>query len=135
MSCQWNAAGTEATLVALGGADFDLNVTVGGSATTQHWRIPSRSDCLACHAPQAGHALSFNTRQLNLANTMNGCTLAEAFRLSAPTAQSKSDITLAGAQVSPNGTWAPGAAETVTVADNTATLTLPPASAALVRLR
>lgn len=69
---RWNDAGTEATLAPDGGADLDLNITVDGAPHTQHWRIPSRSECLACHTPQAGHALSFNTRQLNLTNVMNG---------------------------------------------------------------
>jgi mono/diheme cytochrome c family protein len=32
---------------------------------TQHYHIPARSECLACHTPEAGSALSFNTRQLN----------------------------------------------------------------------
>ena len=74
VSYQWNAAGTEATLVPDGGADFDLSLTVSGAPYTQHWRIPSRAECLACHTPQAGHALSFTTRQLNLTNTINGFT-------------------------------------------------------------
>ena len=64
-----------------------------------------------------------------------GCTMAEVFRLAAPSAQSKSDVTLAGARVSPDGTWAPGAAEKIVVAGNIPALTLPAASAALVRLR
>jgi uncharacterized repeat protein (TIGR03806 family) len=72
VSYRWNDAGTEATLVADAGADFGVNITVGGSPYTQQWHIPSRAECLACHTPQAGHALSFTTRQLNLPNTING---------------------------------------------------------------
>jgi len=72
VSYRWNDAQTEATLVPDGGVDFDLNLTVSGSPYTQRWSIPSRASCLACHTPQAGHALSFNTRQLNLTNTING---------------------------------------------------------------
>jgi mono/diheme cytochrome c family protein len=48
-----------------------VNVTVSGSPYVQQWQIPSRAACLACHTPQAGHALSFNTRQLNLTNIIN----------------------------------------------------------------
>jgi mono/diheme cytochrome c family protein len=42
-------------------------VEVGGVPTTQVWHYPSRNDCRTCHTPVAGHALSFNTRQLNRA--------------------------------------------------------------------
>ncbi len=66
VSYRWNEAGTEATLVEDGGDEFDVPVTVNGTLTTQRWRIPSRGECLSCHTPQAGHALSFNTRQMNL---------------------------------------------------------------------
>ena len=31
----------------------------------QTWRFPSRAECLGCHTAAGGHALSFNTRQLN----------------------------------------------------------------------
>lgn len=72
VSYRWNDAGIEATLAADGGEDFPVNLTVNGAPTTQVWSIPSRSQCITCHSPQAGHGLSFNTRQLNLANTING---------------------------------------------------------------
>ena len=65
VSYRWNAAGTEATLAEDGGENFVLNVTDGGNPAPQTWRIPSRSECMTCHTPQAGYALSFNTRQLN----------------------------------------------------------------------
>jgi uncharacterized repeat protein (TIGR03806 family) len=65
VSYRWNAAGTEATLVADAGDEFDLSININGSLQTQRWRIPSRAECMTCHSPQAGHALSFRTRQLN----------------------------------------------------------------------
>jgi hypothetical protein len=74
VSYRWNEAGTEATLVEDGGEDVAVNITVGSTPYTQQWNIPSRSQCIGCHSPQAGHALSFNTRQLNLTNTINGFT-------------------------------------------------------------
>jgi uncharacterized repeat protein (TIGR03806 family) len=74
VSYRWNEGGTEATLVEDGGVDFPLAVTEGGVPAPQTWRIPSRAECMACHTPQAGHALSFNTRQLNLSGSMNGFT-------------------------------------------------------------
>ncbi len=72
VSYRWNEAGTEATLVGEPGEDFDLTITVGGSPQTQRWRIPSRSECMTCHTPQAGFALSSNTRQYNLASLVPG---------------------------------------------------------------
>lgn len=72
VSYRWNEAGTEATLAADGGETFSVNITVGGVPYSQQWSIPSRAQCNACHNPQAGHALSFNNRQLNLENTIAG---------------------------------------------------------------
>ncbi|WP_035614850.1 PQQ-dependent sugar dehydrogenase [Haloferula sp. BvORR071] len=72
VSYRWNDAGTEADLVPDGGVNFNLAITENGNPVPQTWRIPSRAECMACHTSQAGHALSFNTRQLNLANSMLG---------------------------------------------------------------
>lgn len=63
-----------------------------------------------------------------------GYTKAEVYRLAAPSAQSKTDVTLAGAQVAPDGTWAPKTTEKLSVADNAVSITVPATSAALVRL-
>lgn len=71
VSYRWNAEQTEATLVADAGADFDIDVLVGELPQVQHYRIPSRSECLSCHNPPAGHALSFSTRQLNRTESVN----------------------------------------------------------------
>jgi len=72
VSYRWNDAQTEATLVPDEGAEFNLDILDGGSPAVQKWQIPSRSSCLTCHTPQAGGALSFNTRQLNRAYSING---------------------------------------------------------------
>jgi mono/diheme cytochrome c family protein len=72
VSYKWNDAGTEAFLAADSGTNFNVNVLVGSTTITQQWEIPSRSSCLACHTPVAGHALSFNTRELNQTTNMNG---------------------------------------------------------------
>jgi uncharacterized repeat protein (TIGR03806 family) len=72
VSYRWNETDTEAFLVADGGEDFDMNVVISGTPTNVHWRIPSRSECLACHTPQGGHGLSFETRQLNRTGTLGG---------------------------------------------------------------
>ena len=72
VSYRWNDGGTEATLVADTGEDFVLNITENGQPAPQTWHIPGRAECMTCHTPQAGHALSFNTRQLNLSYDMAG---------------------------------------------------------------
>ncbi len=72
VSYRWNAAQTEATLVADGGESFDIDVVENGVPRAQHYRIPSRAFPLSCHNPAAGHALSFNTRQLNLIGDIHG---------------------------------------------------------------
>ncbi|MEO7098227.1 MAG: LamG-like jellyroll fold domain-containing protein [Luteolibacter sp.] len=71
VSYRWNEAQTEASLVEDAGAEFDIAIDDHGTPHTQHWQIPGRSSCLTCHTPQAGHALSFNTRQLNRDFTIN----------------------------------------------------------------
>ncbi|MEK7949962.1 LamG-like jellyroll fold domain-containing protein [Luteolibacter soli] len=74
VSYRWNEAQTEAYLVEDAGTEFDLAIDDHGTPHTQRWQIPGRTSCLTCHTPAAGHALSFNTRQLNLTNTINGYT-------------------------------------------------------------
>ena len=72
VSYRWNDAGTEAVLAPDEGANFDIPLTQNGAPHTQHWRIPSRAECLTCHTPEAGYVLSATTRQLNLANVIHG---------------------------------------------------------------
>ena len=74
VSYRWNEAQTEAVLADDSGEEFDVDVTVDGVTAPQRWRIPGRSDCTTCHTPLAGHALSFNTRQLNWDKSINGFT-------------------------------------------------------------
>ena len=72
VSYQWNGAQTDATLVPEAGSDFPLIITNASVTHTQSWHIPTRAECLSCHTPQGGQALSFTTRQLNRTNTING---------------------------------------------------------------
>lgn len=76
VSYRWNnqnsGSQTEATLADSNGESFPIDVLVDGSPSTVAWNIPSRSACMVCHTPQAGHSLSFNTRQLNTHGSMNG---------------------------------------------------------------
>jgi hypothetical protein len=79
---RWNDEQTEALLVGEEGADVDFVVVEDGAARTQTWRFPSRAECLACHTPQAGHALGFNTRQLNRDRAFPGGTANQISALS-----------------------------------------------------
>jgi len=72
LSYRWNEAQTDASLVGDEGADQTFSVTENGLIRTQTWRFPSRAECLACHTPVGGHALSFNTRQLNRGSSAPG---------------------------------------------------------------
>jgi hypothetical protein len=59
---------------------------------------------------------------------------ASAFRLSAPAMESKDHVTLAGAEVSADGSWSPGPAEKVSVTEGIVQLPVPHASALLLQL-
>ncbi|MEP4077179.1 PQQ-dependent sugar dehydrogenase [Haloferula sp.] len=71
---QWNEEGTEATLVDEDGVNLDLDITEGGSTTTQAWRIPSRAECVQCHTDNNNAMLGLNTRQLNRNGELAGDT-------------------------------------------------------------
>jgi mono/diheme cytochrome c family protein len=72
VSYAWDGAGSEAYLVSDGGTNFVISVQDSGNVVQQQWEIPSRSSCLACHTDAGGHALSWNTRELNQTTNMNG---------------------------------------------------------------
>ncbi len=63
-----------------------------------------------------------------------GCSKAVAYRLAAPSIESRDQVTLAGTQVLAEGTWSPGPAEKIPVNGEVASLRLPAASAVFVRL-
>jgi len=63
-----------------------------------------------------------------------GHSRAEAYRLAAPSIESQDQVTMAGTQVSAQGTWSPGPAEKIEVNEAVASLHVPAASAVLVRL-
>ena len=64
-----------------------------------------------------------------------GYSTAGAFRLSAPSVESKDHVTFAGAEVSAGGTWTPGVPEKVTTQSEAAHLAVPHVSALLLQLR
>lgn len=57
---------------------------------------------------------------------------ATLMRLSAPSVDSKTGITLGGSSVAPDGTWQPKPAEPVTASEDEFLIDLPAASAALL---
>jgi len=61
---RWDSP-TNATLVPEAGLDEAFLVHDGGTTRTQVWHYPGRAECLACHTPQGGLALGFNTPQMN----------------------------------------------------------------------
>ena len=65
MTYRWGNSITNATLVPEAGLDEAFTINDGGTVRTQVWHYPSRAECLACHTPQGGFALGFNTAQLN----------------------------------------------------------------------
>jgi putative heme-binding domain-containing protein len=64
----WNEAGSDADLVDAQGRDLKLDIAdaaIPGGKRRQTWHVPSRGQCLTCHNPWAGIALSFTPRQLD----------------------------------------------------------------------
>ncbi len=61
LSYKWRTDQTEADLV----AEEGLSEFIPAGNPAQIWRYPSRTECRVCHTNVGGHALSFNTRQLN----------------------------------------------------------------------
>lgn len=70
-SYEWNAEGTDATLVPQNGKD----AMVG----TLAWTYPSRTACFTCHSEAAGRSLGLETRQLNAIGTYPGGKKANQF--------------------------------------------------------
>ncbi|MEM9445587.1 MAG: PQQ-dependent sugar dehydrogenase [Verrucomicrobiota bacterium] len=65
LSYRWNEEQTDAFLVDQNGMEETFTIDDGGVMVDQTWLYPSRNDCRTCHTDAGGHALSFNTRQLN----------------------------------------------------------------------
>jgi mono/diheme cytochrome c family protein len=72
VSYRWNESQSDAELAENDGETFPVDITLDDSPTTIEWQIPSRSACMTCHTPEAGHALSFNTLQLNREGEVHG---------------------------------------------------------------
>jgi uncharacterized repeat protein (TIGR03806 family) len=63
-SYEWDAAQTDATLLADNVEGYIKSVPAGAGAT-QMWHFPSRAHCLQCHTDAAGVALGPETKNLN----------------------------------------------------------------------
>ena len=59
---------------------------------------------------------------------------ATILRLAAPSADSKTDVTFAGASVDPNGTWAPRFTESAPLESERLMVELPASSAAVIQI-
>jgi uncharacterized repeat protein (TIGR03806 family) len=57
---EWNEKQTDATIVALEGADVMFNT----GKRTVHWYYPSRADCMKCHNDVAGNTLGPENAQM-----------------------------------------------------------------------
>ncbi|MCW1924394.1 PQQ-dependent sugar dehydrogenase [Luteolibacter arcticus] len=76
ISYRWNSVNggtqTDAVLAGDHGESMAVNITLDGAPANFTWEIPSRAACMTCHTPEAGHALSFNARQLNAPGSIAG---------------------------------------------------------------
>lgn len=72
VSYRWDDSGTEATLVPESGAETQIMVREQGVSRSQTWRFPAQAECVICHNPNAGFALSLTTRQLNRESILKG---------------------------------------------------------------
>jgi putative heme-binding domain-containing protein len=67
-SYAWNDEQTDAVLVPAAGMDRTMTVIdphAPGGKRKQIWHFPSRTECLTCHNPWAGHTLAFTLPQLS----------------------------------------------------------------------
>lgn len=76
ISYRWNAVNggtqTDAVLADDDGETFPVQIMLDGSPSSINWQIPSRTACITCHTPEAGHALSFTSRQLKAPGSIAG---------------------------------------------------------------
>ncbi|MBM3821568.1 MAG: c-type cytochrome [Verrucomicrobia bacterium] len=71
-SYRWNEKQTEAHLVEKSGQDLTLKFRdESGALQTQAWRIPSRAECMACHARAVNYTLGLSLVQMNRTNSFH----------------------------------------------------------------
>ncbi len=72
---RWNAAQTDATLVADAGADEEIiirDASAPEGVRKQTWHYPSRAECLVCHSRAASFVLGLTESQMNRDHDYNG---------------------------------------------------------------
>jgi mono/diheme cytochrome c family protein len=81
---RWGDSLTNAALVPEAGLNEVFVIDDGaGILRTQVWRYPSRVECMQCHTPAGGFALSFNTAQLHRDTDHSGTVTNQIAALSA----------------------------------------------------
>jgi hypothetical protein len=101
---------------------------------------PANFSTFATRAPDGSVWVAIVNRDIKLAANIHlhvpaKFNTAGAYWLNAPSVESKVDVRLAGTQVTAEGTWVPGPAESVSIWGGDATIDLPATSAVLLRLR
>ncbi|MDA1177924.1 MAG: PQQ-dependent sugar dehydrogenase, partial [Planctomycetota bacterium] len=62
----WNREQDDADLVGMAGAEIELPIADQASTDAKRpWHVPSRSECMSCHARQVGYVLGLSQPQLN----------------------------------------------------------------------
>jgi glucose/arabinose dehydrogenase/mono/diheme cytochrome c family protein len=82
LTYRWDDTQTNAHLVPEEGLTETIQIEEDGAIRTQSWRYPARSECLTCHTPQGGLALTFNTFQMNREHTYGNITTNQVLALS-----------------------------------------------------
>ncbi len=67
-SYEWNAEGTDATLVGAAGLDREFAVKTAAGETKLPWHYPSRAECMVCHSRAQDYVLGLCTAQMNRAH-------------------------------------------------------------------
>ena len=75
VSYQWNATGTDATLVDEFGDSMNFAQQTNSGSINRTWDFPSRDQCIQCHSDASGGALGVNTRQLNKDHLYNATSI------------------------------------------------------------
>ena len=66
LTYRWNAAGTDAVLLAAGEDEIFTVTDENGASTQRTWSYPSRANCMECHTPASGQALGLRAHQIGM---------------------------------------------------------------------
>jgi glucose/arabinose dehydrogenase len=82
LTYRWDDTQTNAYLVPEEGLTEEFLIEEDDGVRIQSWRYPARSECLACHTPQGGLALGFNTFQMNRDVSLDNAQINQLLALS-----------------------------------------------------